>query len=205
MGFPSPATDRLLWYSCVIGDYILPPTPTCRPTGTVVIEAESGGKKDKKKAAGANKSKTTKQGKEDVKIKIKCEFTAEGWEDGEGGAGWDTILAAIDPNGDATGGPFAFSHPDTDRRGVKSIMVDKIGKVEWKGHHGSVEIDCSEWTDPATANTGGATKTPDKDAATPKNTQSTGSGGGGGVPKGQVVGADGFDPVVNPAAPTPAP
>lgn len=213
MGYPSPATDRASWYSCVVGDYVLPPDATL---GSITVEAESGHKHDKKKSAGKNKSKTTKQGKEDVKIKIHCEFVAAGWEDGPGGAGWDTILTALDPNGDATGGPFAFSHPDTNRRGVKSIMIDKIGKVVWKGHHGSVEIECGEWTEPTKATTGGATATPSADAKTTttvhgfgsnNNTITYGSGAStsqGGVPTGQVNGSS-YNPVSNPGAPSNAP
>lgn len=159
-GNPSPADPggQWLWHSCVIGDFILPVDPT---DGSVTVEAESGAKKDKKKAAGKSKSKTTKQGKEDVKIKIHCEFTARSWRDGDPwGKGWESVLAELDPNHpEGGGGPYAFSHPDTNRRGVKSVMVDKIGKTEWKGHICKVEIDVTEWTKPD-APAGDGSKTP---------------------------------------------
>mgnify|MGYP000184445150 CR=1 FL=1 len=158
-GAPAPGDPggTYLWHTVVIGDFILPVNPN---DGSVVVEAESGGKKDKKKAAGKSKSKTTKQGKEDVKIKIHCEFTRDSWGDGEWGKGWESALAELDPCGTQSGGPFAFSHPDTNRRGVKSVMVDKIGKVAWKGYMATVEIDCSEWTAPDTPKNDNATKTP---------------------------------------------
>ena len=203
MGYPSPATDRASWYSCVIGDFVLPPDMR---SGSITVEADSGGKHDKKKSAGKNKSKTTKQGKEDVKFKIHCEFTTTAWEDGPWGPGWDTILEFIDPNGTATGGPFAFSPPDTNRRGVKSVMVDKIGKLEWKGHHGKIEIDCTEWTAPTTATTGNATTTPAADTSKSTPTHSvyspTTPGSGGGVPTGQV---NGYNPAASQGAPSNAP
>lgn len=166
-GHPSPADagGRKLWFSCVIGDFVLPPDINNRfPTGEVIVEAESGAKKDKKKGAGKSKSKTTKQGKEDTKIKIHCEFTTKCWGDGEWGKGWESALAELDPNHPEGGeGPYAFSHPDTNRRGVKSVMVNKIGKLTWKGHIGKIEIDCTEWTEPdKPAGAGGATSTPNK-------------------------------------------
>lgn len=161
-GSPSPADPggTWLWHSCVLGSFILPVDPT---DGSLVVEAESTSKKDKKKGAGKSKSKQTKQGKEDVKIKIKCEFTTRTWGDGEPhGKGWESVLAELDPNHpEGGGGPYTFSHPDTNRRGVKSVMVDKIGKVTWQGYKATVEIDCTEWTPPDNP-TGNGSTTPGK-------------------------------------------
>lgn len=161
-GSPSPGDPggTWLWHACVMGSFFLPPDPN---DGSVVVEADSTAKKDKKKGAGKNKSKSTKQGKEDVKIKIKCEFTSLSWGDGDTyGKGWESILAELDPNHpEGGGGPYAFSHPDTNRRGVKSVMVDKIGKVTWQGRKCTVEIDCTEWTEPDKPS-GNGTSTPKK-------------------------------------------
>lgn len=144
-GFESPAGPggRRLWFGCVIGDYMLPPDPN---DGEVTVECESGGKKDKKGGAGKDKPSTTKQGSDEVKIKVHLKFTTRSWKDGTYGPGVETILANLDPcNKIGTGGPYGFSHPDASRRGVKDVMIDKIGKLTWKGHLGEVEIDCSEW------------------------------------------------------------
>lgn len=162
-GFPSPADEggRRLWYGCVIGDFVLPPDPR---SGEVVIECESSAKKDKKGGAGKSKTKTTKQGSNDVKVKIHCKFTTASWADGNYGKGWESILLELDPsNHTGSGGPYAFSHPDASRRGVKNVMVDKIGKLSWKGHLGEVEIDASEWT-PEEPKDGDKTETPEKTA-----------------------------------------
>lgn len=147
-----PDKDRLRWFSCVIGQYIL---PTNTKTGSVEVKASSSAKKDKKKAAGKNKSKSTDQGKEDTKVTIEWEFTSADWPDGAGD-GVETVLAYLDPNGERHGGPFDFSHPDSDRRGVEAVKVTKVDSVEWKGWHGKVKIECEEWTDPDAKGNAGA-------------------------------------------------
>lgn len=199
-GHPSPADagGRKLWFSCVIGEFILPPDNNSRfPTGEVIVEADSTAKKDKKQAAGKDKSKTTKQGKEDTKIKIHCTFTTKCWADGEWGKGWESVLAELDPNfPDGGGGPYAFSHPDTNRRDVKSVMVNKIGKLVWKGHIGKVEIDCTEWTAPSKP-AGGATSTPTKVDGSKWSAKA--NPGDVKLPKG-----DPLEPVKTGAAPVPA-
>lgn len=152
---------RFLWHSCVLGDYVLPPDFS---SGAITVDAESKQKIDKKGGAGKDKTKKTKQGKEDVKIKVHCEWTVASWGDGVWGPGWESILFEIDPNTDTGGGPYAFSHPDTNRRGVKNVLVEKVGKVEVKGHHYKCEIELVEWVKPTADNKGGgsASKTPDK-------------------------------------------
>lgn len=159
---PSPADPggMLIWHSCVIGDYILPPDPTL---GSVVVKCKSKAKNDKKKGAGKSKSNTTKQGTDDVKIEIEWEFTADAWNDTPLGPGVNTILSDIGPDGPMGGGPFTFSHPDATMRGVSSIMVDELEEVAWKGYHGSVKLKLSEWTPPNNPSDSNATSTPTSD------------------------------------------
>lgn len=141
-----PDQERFRWYSCVCGDYIL---PTSQADGSVVVKCSSEQKVDAKKASGKDKAKTTKQGREVIKGSIEWEFSAQAWEDNENGKGVESVLEYLDPNGPNEGGPFDFAHPDTDRRGVKAIVVTKVETVEWKGWHGKVKIDWSEWNPPA--------------------------------------------------------
>ncbi len=167
-----PDQERFRWYSCVCGDYIL---PTSASDGAVVVDASSEQKVDAKKASGKDKAKTTKQGREPIKGSIDWEFTAFAWEDNENGKGVESVLEYLDPNGPNEGGPFDFAHPDTDRRGVKAIVVTKVSKVEWKGWHGKVKIDWTEWNPPdkkGNAGGGAATSTPiDPDKWTATNGQ----------------------------------
>lgn len=164
-----PDQERFRWYSCVCGDYIL---PTSQADGSVVVKCSSEQKVDAKKASGKDKAKTTKQGREVIKGSIEWEFSAQAWEDNENGKGVESVLEYLDPNGPNEGGPFDFAHPDTDRRGVKAIVVTKVETVEWKGWHGKVKIDWSEWNPPAPKGGGGAKGTtstpidPDKWTAT---------------------------------------
>ena len=158
-----PDQERYRWFSCVVGDYIIPTDPN---SGAIVVSATSEQKVDAKKASGKDKAKTTQQGREPIKGSIEWEFTAESWADGEVGSGVETVLEYLDPNGPKSGGPFDFAHPDTDRRGVKAIMVTKVDTVVWKGHLGKCKIEWIEWNDPdkkGNAGAGGdATKTADK-------------------------------------------
>ena len=166
-----PDQDRLLWFSVVVGIYTIPTDPN---SGSVVVQATSAAKKDQKGAAGKNKAKTTSQGKENTKVTLEWEFTSQDWPDGPHGAGVETILEYLDPNSPGGGGPYNFSHPDTDRRQLASVTVTKIDPVVWKGWHGSVKLECEEWTEPtATGNAGAggdATKTPDASTAYPGGT-----------------------------------
>jgi hypothetical protein len=157
MAYPSPATDlgRFLWFGCVIGDYAL---PALSNRGSCIVNVESSQKIDQKKAAGKNKEKHTQQGLKATMIKVTLEGTDRDgmWELTE------DMLTAIDPNGPATGGPFVFSHPDANRRGVKWVMVEKVGTVAWQGLKFTVTIELFEWEEPKRVATGGATKTATK-------------------------------------------
>ena len=141
MGWPAPLTPAgvALWNSCTIGDLKLPPDAAF---GAAIVFCESSQKLDQAAASGKDKAKTTQKGREPCPVDIEYRFHARIW------AAVETQLATIDPNGTARGGPFKFSHPDADRRGVKWIMVEKVGKVEWKGHYGTVQIKAVEWEEP---------------------------------------------------------
>ncbi len=148
MGWPAPITPEgvALWTSCTIGDLKLPPDPKL---GAVVVNCESSQKLDQATASGKDKAKTTQKGRAPCPVSIELRFHARSW------AKVENALEIIDPNGIARGGPFKFSHPDAARRGVKWIMVEKVGKVEWKGHYGNVSIEATEWEEPKKVLSGG--------------------------------------------------
>ncbi len=159
-----PDQNRAGWFGCLIGDYQLPTNPA---TGSVVVKPSSKQKIDHKGAAGKNKGKSTKQGTEPTKIEIDWEFTAADWKDQDNDTvGVQTVLIYMDPNGSRKGGPFAFSHPDSDWRGVTAIMIAEVDAVVWKGHHGTCKIKAEEWTADDAKNKGAggsATTTPTTD------------------------------------------
>lgn len=175
MGTQPPTLDPYSWRSCLIGDYFLPPKPNA---GAVTIKAKSKQKIDQKKASGKDKAATTQQGRESVDITIDFHFIASAWEDSDV-AGVETILAAIDPNGKAYGGPFSFSHVDTDRRGVKRVMIKQVGEVSWKGAIGHVTIEAEEWTEEKKAADSKATKTPDEEPEPDEQKPNPGGAQGG--------------------------
>jgi len=144
--------------------------------GSVVVDVDSEQKIDQKKASGKNKAKSTQQGTVPCEVKFTLEGTSDLWSDTE------IFLEFIDPNSVGKGGPFEFSHPDTSRRGVKHVMVKKIGSVKWQGCKFTVSVDCVEWEPPKVAGKGGATKTANKSTAW-HNAPIKGSGGGGGFGK----------------------
>jgi hypothetical protein len=175
MGWPSPATaaGRVLWHSVTMGPYAVPADGRF---GSVIVTCDSEQKIDQKKATGKNKATSTQQGTNPCDVKFVLEGSDRLWEETE------IFLEFIDPNSAGKGGPFEFSHPDTSRRGVKYVMVKKIGPVAWTGLKFTVTVECIEWEEPKKVVAGGATKTattatawhnaPMKGAAT------TGSGGG---------------------------
>jgi len=148
MGWPAPNTftGAFLWNSCTIGDMALPPDATL---GAAVIKVTSKQKLDQATASGKNKAKTTQKGTDPCPVDIEVRFHANSW------SAMETILATIDPNGPSKGGPFTFSYPDAERRGVKWIMVEEVGEVEWRGHSGTVKIGAKEWEEPKKAIAGG--------------------------------------------------
>lgn len=158
MGWPAPdtAVGRVLWHSLTIGPFAVPANGDW---GSVVVDVDSEQKIDQKKASGKNKAKSTQQGTVPCEVKFALEGNAQLWEDTE------ILLEYLDPNSVGKGGPFEFSHPDTSRRGVKHVMVKKIGSVKWQGCKFTVSIDCVEWEAPKVAGKGGATKTATKSTA----------------------------------------
>ena len=171
MGWPSPATaaGRVLWHSITVGAYAVPADGRF---GSVTVTCDSEQKIDQKKATGKNKAKSTQQGTVPCEVKFTLEGTDQLWEDTE------TFLEFIDPNSPGKGGPFEFSHPDTSRRGVKYVMVKKIGPVAWTGFKFTVSVDCVEWDEPAKVVTGGATSTATKATAWHNAPMKNASGGG---------------------------
>lgn len=155
MAWPTPATaaGRALWHSCTIGDYAVPSDLTL---GSVQVDCTSKQTIDQKKATGKKKGKSTQQGPDHSPVNIALEGDYKMWEATE------AMLESIDPNSAATGGPYAFSHPDASRRGIKWIMIEEIGPVKWQGLKFTVTIKAAEWEEPKVVAKGGATKTPTK-------------------------------------------
>jgi hypothetical protein len=157
-----PDIDRFAWYSAVVGGYIIP----TNDRGSIVVDIVSSQKIDAKASAGKDKAVTTQQGVQATKGSIEWEFAAADWPDGPDGPGVESTLTYLDPNGPQTGGPFLFSHPDGNWRGLGNIMVVEIEAVKWKGHHGSTKIKWEEWN-PKKPDKSGASGTPaDPDAGT---------------------------------------
>jgi hypothetical protein len=148
VGWPGPhtAAGAFIWRTCVIGNFAFPPDAT---EGAVTVKVKSSQKIDQKQASGKNKAKSTQKGRPPCPVIVDMEFTARSWELVE------EALTAIDPNGPSAGGPFSFTHPDANRRGVQYIMIDEVGEVDWKGHKGSVHITATEWEDPTKVHVGG--------------------------------------------------
>jgi hypothetical protein len=111
--------------------------------GAVVVKCKSPAAKDEQKAAGRRKAKTKKSGPQPIPVTMTFTFTRTSWE-GEQGMG--ALLAAIDPNNpNGAGGPFDFQAADFSRRGGKSIDIDEVGEVDWKGHYGTCTVTAKEW------------------------------------------------------------
>lgn len=155
MAWPSPATvvGRILWHSCTIGDFAVPSDSTL---GSVQVECTSKQAIDQKKASGKKKGKSTQQGPDHSPVIIALEGDYKMWEATE------TMLESIDPNSAATGGPYAFSHPDASRRSIKWIMIEEIGPLKWQGNKFTITIKAVEWEEPKVVAVGGASKTPTK-------------------------------------------
>lgn len=187
---PSPLVDPLLWIQVGIGSFTF---PLQRGQGTAFVEPDSLQKLDEQKASGKSKAKMKQSGVDPCPIEVDLRFRATAWPVVE------AMLNGIDPNGAGKGGPFEFKHPDANRRGVKSVMVKKVGAVKWQpgGWIGTCRISLIEWEIPKKAAAGVGTKTPKKatewyDTAN----QSTKVGANGNV-GGQWQGGD-QQPKVNP-------
>lgn len=150
------------WGSIVIatpaGTFVWPPEP--RGWGNVRVKVESAAGKDNQKAAGRAKAKTKKSGPEPLKVTIECTFVRAVWADPRGP---QAMANAVDPNNDSgKSGPFDFQYADFNRRGGKSIDVDSVSAVEWRGNIGTFTINAKEWVpDPPPEKKQGTT-TPDK-------------------------------------------
>lgn len=119
--------------------------PVAYGWGSVKVSVVSKARNEKQKAAGRAKAKTKKTGPEPLELSIELKFARRVWDDADGFPGVQKMLNAIDPNGDAGGGPFDFSYGDFTRRGGKSIDVDEVGAVDWQGELGTVSIKAKEW------------------------------------------------------------
>jgi len=126
--------------------------------GAAVVGVESGAAKDNQKAAGRGKAKTKKSGPAPLKVTIEMTFIRANFSAPKGAC---AILNAIDPNNpNGEGGPFDFMSADFNRRLGKSIDVDKVGKIVWRGHIGTCTIDATEWVPEPAKETTQGTKTP---------------------------------------------
>lgn len=140
------------------GTFTWPPEP--KGWGNVRVKVESAAAKDNQKAAGRAKTKTKKSGPEPLKVTISMTWIRSVWSDPRGP---QALLNAVDPNNDSgKSGPFDFQAADFNRRGGKSIDIDNVGEVEWRGNIGTCTITAKEWVpEPPKEKTQG-TKTPDK-------------------------------------------
>ena len=155
------------------GTFEWPPEPY--GWGSALVEVSSKARKDSQKAAGRGKAKTKKSGPEPLKVKIKLEFVRSKFRDPRGVC---ALLNALDPNNpNGEGGPFDFMSADFNRRLGKSIDIDSIGPIAWRGHIGSCEIDAEEWVPEPPKDAKQGTKTPGKSTEhTPGDEANAGTG-----------------------------
>lgn len=127
--------------------------------GSAAVKVKSSAAKDNQKAAGRAKAKTKKSGPQPLDVTIEMTFLRSRWE---GEHGVCAILNALDPNNDSgKSGPFDFQSADFNRRGGKSIDIDSIGEVVWRGNIGTCTINAKEWV-PEPPKESKGTTTPDK-------------------------------------------
>jgi hypothetical protein len=128
--------------------------------GSAVVKVKSKAAKDNQKAAGRSKAKTKKSGPAPLEVTIEMTFVRAKWNDPRGAC---AILNALDPNNpEGEGGPFDFMSADFNRRLGKSIDIDEVGEVVWRGDIGTCTITAKEWVpDPPKENKQGTTA-PDK-------------------------------------------
>jgi hypothetical protein len=158
---PGPGTHDSPWESVTIatpsGTFTFPPA---RDRGAVRVSVTSKARKDNQKAAGRGKAKTKKSGPEPLDVTIELTFFSWQWFDADGA---QDFLNVVDPNSETGGGPFDFQYPDFNRRGGKSIDIDEVGPVQWKGQIGTCTVKAHEWV-PEPPKDAQGTKTPEKSA-----------------------------------------
>lgn len=159
--FAGPPNDDPAWLSIGLGRWSFPPVPGF--DGFVEVETDEASKLDQQKSKGKSKAKTKVDGKDTTKGKCSIEWSVAIWTEAR------QFTIGISPNGPDAGGPFDCLHPEWNDRGVTSIIIKKLGKLERKpgGKAFKQSFDWEEWTDPKSAATATGTKTPDKaDAST---------------------------------------
>jgi len=140
------------------GTFEWPPEPYY--WGSAVVKVKSKAAKDNQKAAGRGKAKTKKSGPAPLEISVEMTFLRKNFAEPHGAC---AVLNALDPNNDnGSGGPFDFMSADFNRRGGKSIDVDDVGEVVWRGHIGTCTITAKEWVPEPPKEAAQGTKTPDK-------------------------------------------
>jgi hypothetical protein len=127
--------------------------------GSVLVKVKSKAAKDNQKAAGRGKAKTKKSGPAPLDVTLEFTFLRANFSDPRGAC---ALLNALDPNNpNGEGGPFDFMAADFNRRLGKSIDVDDVGEIVWRGHIGTCTVTAKEWVpEPPKDATG--TKTPGK-------------------------------------------
>ena len=155
------------------GTFVWP--PEAYGWGSALVKVKSKAAKDDQKAAGRGKAKTKKSGPAPLEVTVEMQFVRAVWSDPRGP---QAILNAIDPNNpNGNGGPFDFVAADFSRRGGKSIDVDEISEVVWRGHLGSCTFTAKEWVQEAPAEKKQGTTTPNKSTEhTPGDEEGIGAG-----------------------------
>jgi hypothetical protein len=140
------------------GTFMWPPEPYY--WGSAVVKVKSKAAKDNQKAAGRGKAKTKKSGPAPLEVSIEMTFLRKNFSEPLGAC---FILNALDPNNEnGNGGPFDFASSDFIRRGGKSIDVDEVGEIAWRGHIGTCTITAKEWVPEPPKEATQGTKTPEK-------------------------------------------
>lgn len=150
---PSPLDDPFLWIQVGLGPFAWPLT---QGNGTAIVSCESSQKLDEQKAGGKDKAKMKQSGTDPCPVDIELTWLPQFWPFVQ------AMLNGIDPNGPSRGGPFEIRHPEPNRRNVNSVMIKKVGKVQWVGGAGlgKCTINAVEWQQPKKAQAGVGTKTP---------------------------------------------
>ncbi len=152
-----------------------PPEPYGWGAGLVKVKSKAA--KDNQKAAGRGKAKTKKSGPAPLEVTIELTFLRSNFSAPQGAC---ALLNAIDPNNpNGEGGPFDFMSADFNRRLGKSIDVDDVGEIVWRGHIGTCTITAKEWVPEPPKEAAQGTKTPDKSTEHTAGEETTAAKGDG--------------------------
>jgi hypothetical protein len=145
---PGPHEDPDLWHSIVIGPYVF---PVDLDYGCVTVEVETSVDLAQEKKKGANGARTKVKGKNISKVRLKFAYTRRIY------SASNSLRLALDPGGPNFGRPWEIRHPECADRGVDTITIKSMSKLDIAGDTFSFSVEADGWTEPKTAAIGGVT------------------------------------------------